>query len=200
MCFQTVCHHINKKMHVSTEHRYMVKFCVKLKKSKVETIAPSKEAFQNETLHDLTICRCAPIHWLSVHQNEPKLSMRRSCLYCILMFDLPEENALLFLGKVRANHDVLSQIQRAMCSSVFPALDITFFFNMQILHAYLNAYLTEVHMHIFISHLPTLSLYFSNLPVCLTPLHLRTSYSIPFFSSPSYLVSFMHHQLFSCMV
>ncbi len=57
VCFQAVCHHINKKMDVSTEQFYAVKYCMRLKKSKMETIALSKEAFQNEMWHDSTICQ-----------------------------------------------------------------------------------------------------------------------------------------------
>ncbi len=49
------CRHINKKMDVSPKQHYSITFCVRLKKSKVETIALLKEAFQNETLHDSTI-------------------------------------------------------------------------------------------------------------------------------------------------
>ncbi len=38
MRFQTVCHHVNKKMNVSTEQHYTVKLFGRLKKLKVETI------------------------------------------------------------------------------------------------------------------------------------------------------------------
>ncbi len=40
-----------------TNNFTLVKFCVRLKKLKVETIALLKEPFQNETSHDSTICR-----------------------------------------------------------------------------------------------------------------------------------------------
>ncbi len=44
-CFQTACHHINKEVDVSTEQWYIIKRCVRLTKSKVETIALLKEVF-----------------------------------------------------------------------------------------------------------------------------------------------------------
>ncbi len=43
----------------------------------------------------------ASINWLLVHQSEPKSSMRRGCFYGVFIFDLAEENAQLFFGKVR---------------------------------------------------------------------------------------------------
>ncbi len=46
MCFQTVRHHVNKKMDVLIEQCYALKFCVRLKKSNVETITPLKEDSQ----------------------------------------------------------------------------------------------------------------------------------------------------------
>ncbi len=48
---------MNKKTDVSTKQCHTIKFCARLKKkiSIVETIALLKEAFQDETLHDLTI-------------------------------------------------------------------------------------------------------------------------------------------------
>ncbi len=57
VCFQKVCHWVYKKMDVLTKQRHSWKFCMRLKKSKVETIALLKEAFQNETLYDLIIRR-----------------------------------------------------------------------------------------------------------------------------------------------
>ncbi len=45
------------KIDVLTEQRYTVKFCVILKKLKLEMIALLKQAFQNKTSHDSTICR-----------------------------------------------------------------------------------------------------------------------------------------------
>ncbi len=51
------CRDINERMDDSIEQRYIVKFYVALKKSKVETITLLKEAFQNETLHDSAIHR-----------------------------------------------------------------------------------------------------------------------------------------------
>ncbi len=56
-CLQTMCGPINKRMDVSTEQHYNIKFCVRLQKLNVETIALLKTVFQNETSHDLTIHR-----------------------------------------------------------------------------------------------------------------------------------------------
>ncbi len=55
----------------------------------------------------------APIHQLSVHQSEPKPSMRRGCFYCVFIFDLTEQNAQLFFGKAR---------QTAACRARFSVL------------------------------------------------------------------------------
>ncbi len=57
------------------------------------------------------------IHWLSVHQSEPKPSMRRGCFFHVFILDLAEENAQLFFDKARqtaahrARFSTQSQIQ-----------------------------------------------------------------------------------------
>ncbi len=49
ICVSRRCYYVNKKIDVSTEQCFNVKFCVRLKKSKVKMVLLLKEAFQVKT-------------------------------------------------------------------------------------------------------------------------------------------------------